>query len=447
MDRRFSSLARITLVVVGWAVARAWMFLHLNFQQGDPVDLQDVNLFAAWTDSMASTLDLPTETSWQYPPGAVGVFMLPAAFPGESSTVYLALFLLCDALILGMLLRAERGAGHLGSWVWVSGIPLLMTLSLLRFDMVPTVIAVAALLALRSQRSSVVVGAILGFGAAVKAWPVLLLVAIVARKRAVAATAAAVGVGIACTLVVQLVFGDALGFLANQGGRGLQIESVAASPWYALQAVAGEPVVWEARFGSLEITSSKADALAAMLRVGMIVVLLLAAAAWWLASRPDAFDEPRSRSRFGIDLAFVVLLAYVVISPVLSPQYFVWLLGVGAFAVTDAESRMRRPVLIVLGAAALTAGLLMTWGGLVSNGSDAAYLLVARNAVLVAALVVAIVRIAPDLARVAASLRGTRANRRASASTASESEQPCRCDDSQDAVAGADASGWRPEAR
>jgi hypothetical protein len=382
--------------MVAWVTTRAWVFLHLGYQREGTVDLQDVKLFSGWTDLMSSTHSLPVDAAWQYPPGSVGVFMLPSLFPGPHSAVYLTLFLLCDLAVLVLLLVAERRRRLRGTWVWVVGIPLLLTLPLLRFDLVPTAIAVAALLAIRARRSSVVVGVIVGVGAAVKAWPVLVLVAVMGRRSMLTSLAVATGVGLLATVVVELVFGDSLSFLTNQAGRGLQIESVGATPWYVLQAVFGEPVVWLPRNGSLELGSETADAVAGVLRVAMIVAVVLIAAVWFLATRRGRHGDAQL-GRFGSDLAYAAVLVYVVLSPVLSPQYFVWLVGVGAVVLTDPDSRMVRPVCLMLGAAGLTTALLSTWGGLLSNGSDAAFFLVARNALLVVALVDGLARLAPDI--------------------------------------------------
>ncbi|WP_066514893.1 glycosyltransferase 87 family protein [Curtobacterium ammoniigenes] len=385
IQNRLGHLRRSSVLAVVWLATRAWVYLQLNIQQGTHVDFQDVNLFGSWTNLLNSQHVLPSGSAWQYPPGAVFVFLLPGAFPVPHSVVYLLLFAMCDALIFILLLVAELKQPGLGIWVWIAGFPLLLTLPLLRFDVVPTAAAVAALVLAKSRRHGGWVGVAVGIGAAIKVWPVVAIFSLTRRRSIAWGTAAAAFVCCASLIVVEILFGHALSFVSNQSGRGLEIEAVGATPWYVLQAVAGKPVVWAPRNGSLELTSEKADALAVVLHILMIAIAVAIAAAWLVIIRSSLAD--RQRVQLGIELTYVAVLAFVVLSPVLSPQYFIWLLGVAAVVMTKRTSALRLSVLFLVASVALTTALLGVWGGLISNGSQAAYFLVARNVVLVAALV------------------------------------------------------------
>ena len=85
------------------------------------------------------------------------------------------------------------------------------------------------------------------------------------------------------------------------------------------------------------------------------------------------------------------MLCFIVLSPVLSPQYLVWLIGIGAVAMADRASVMRRPVMFVFVAVLITQALLACWGDLVTGGQNGAYLLSIRNGILLVAAVDAIV--------------------------------------------------------
>src|SRR3954454_1199336 len=103
--------------------------------------------------------------------------------------------------------------------------PLLGTFAVLRFDLVPTVIAIAALLVV--HRRPQWFGALAGLGAAVKLWPVLVLFGEWDGGRLLRSAAAAGAVVAVVCAATALVFGNPAGFLSNGGSRGLQEEAVA----------------------------------------------------------------------------------------------------------------------------------------------------------------------------------------------------------------------------
>ncbi|MGN5377325.1 hypothetical protein ACQ4WX_05265 [Streptomyces lasalocidi] len=54
------------------------------------------------------------------------------------------------------------------------------------------------------------------------------------------------------------------------------------------------------------------------------------------------------------DAAFAAVLVFVTTSRVISPQYMIWLLGLGALCLTSRSTVQRRPVLLVLAACFFT---------------------------------------------------------------------------------------------
>jgi hypothetical protein len=376
---------QLLVLVAVWLLTRALVLSELGYlRHGTHVNYQDVNVFHDWANRIAGTHQLPAEPAWQYPPGAVIVFLLPRLIPGHYCAAFVGIALIAD-LITTIALRSmsQRGASTEGVWLWLLAIPALGTLPLLRFDMIPTCIAVVALTLAASRLRDLKFGILAGLGIAVKAWPVLLLLAVRSRRGARSTALAAAVTAAAFMVVSWFTLGNSFGFLRHQSGRGLELEAVAATPWYLRQAITGHPVHWVGRNGSVEIVSAKADLIAQSLVVAMLA-LAVALVAWWVTwSR----QTTRAIPDVGRDAVFTAVLLFIVLSEVLSPQYLIWLIGIGAVAVASPSCRVRRPVATVAVAVLLTRALLACWGDLVSNGANGAYLLSIRNVVLVVAAV------------------------------------------------------------
>jgi len=373
----------ILLWTAVWLLTRALMVSELGFWRNDghATGYQDVDLFQSWSTSILATHLLPHTPSWQYPPGAAWIFLLPGLASEHYGVAFVTLMLILDAVTTVLLARlALSGARSDGVWLWLLAIPALGTLPLLRFDMVPTCIAVAALTATSAR----VRGAIIGFGIMVKAWPVLLLITEGSRSSLRTALATATATCVTVTAISWLLLGNPFGFLGNQGGRGLELEAVAASPWYLLQALLGYKVNWADRYGSLELVGSIPDLVARVLAFAALV-LAVALVAWWLKRDRLVRAAHSELVSNGADAAFTVVLWFITISRVLSPQYFVWLIGIGGVALASRACTVRRPVLMVAAATLVTQILLGVWGDLVTGGAGGAYLLVLRNVILLVA--------------------------------------------------------------
>jgi hypothetical protein len=293
------------------------------------------------------------------------------------------MFLVADLLVtLGLLSLGWRNDKFTGGWIWVLAIPLVGKLSFLRFDMVPTAFAVIALTLPESRWKSQIFGVVMGLGAAVKAWPAVAFIAVSQRKDAKIVILSA---GLTALLVVGGTLcwcSGSLDFLRHQTGRGLQIEAVGATPWYIWQAVSGHAVKWGPANGTLEILGAWPDTVAACLHVMMLTVGCACALWWVLWTQQSASECADIRSAIGRDAAFTAILLYVVVSPVLSPQYLIWLIGLGAVAASSPHSVVRRAVWAVVVATLLTQALLTVWGELLNGGPTGAYFVAERNLVL-----------------------------------------------------------------
>lgn len=341
-----------------WILGSAFMVVQVGFwNHTTHVQLQDVNVFQEWSNFIVANHALPVENSWQYPPGAAFLMLIPR-IGGDFGKSFIALMLaFYMAGWVLMMILAERQRRDLGVWVWLLGMPILFILPILRFDLVPTVFAVAALVVIHRRPGWF--GALAGIGAMVKVWPIVLLLGEWHRRRLLVSVGAALAAIALTFLVSGILFGDQTGFLSNQGGRGLQVEAVAASPWLLRQMITGEVPHVVLNFGTNEIESGPASAISAVVKLATLAILVGAALWWWARERAirrgrtDLTSPEVSR-----DFVFTIILLLVITSPVLSPQYMIWLVGLSAVVLSGGTSRLARPAWIVVGAVVLTAGVI-----------------------------------------------------------------------------------------
>lgn len=351
----------------------------------------DVTYFA---DSLRS---LPAQgaagTMREYPLGGVAVLAVPwlLAQPlGGGLETYgrllLVLALAADAAFTVLLHRHGGEARNASLAVWLLGVPLLGATALARFDIVPGVLAGVALLLLGRRPGLAALAAALG--AAVKLWPALLLPAMAGHRPGrgpVVRVAMAVAVVVVAGTAAVAGWGRLVSPLAFQSGRGLQIESVVASP--AMVGWVVSPESFTVSYGpahAFEVTGPGAaalvhlsTALTALVAVGMLLL-------WWRLWRAGATVQAVCWA------SLAAVTGFMVSSRVLSPQYLLWLLPMAAAAVAVAG---RRPAGQVRWAAGLLVATLLTqlefpvfYGDLVGRhpGSGwAVAVLVGRNAVLV----------------------------------------------------------------
>lgn len=340
-----------------WLLTRGLIVAQVGYWLPEGPQYQDVNYYEVWSNSIVGTHILPQEETWQYPPGAALLMLLPRIGGGSFGTSFVVLMLVFDLLGLWLMTRfAREEQRDVGVWIWLLAMPLLFSLPVLRFDLVPTVIAMAALLVI--HRRPAWFGVLAGFGGMVKLWPILVLFGEWNRKRLLRSAGAALAVIVMIFAASEVAFSGSFRFLTTQGDRGLQIESVAASPWELRQVITGKQAPLVQRSGTNEIASDLADAVGRALGLVAVAVFVAAIFWWWLRERAisrgrtDLTDVALSR-----DFVFTVALLFVVVSRVLSPQYMIWMVGLCAVVLTSRRTRVSRPAWIVVGAIVLTAGL------------------------------------------------------------------------------------------
>jgi hypothetical protein len=337
-----------------WLATRALIVAEVGFWATAHPHLQDVGNYATWSHVLTSEGAFPGGDAWQYPPAAGLLMLIPRILPGGYGEAFVGLMLLADFIGLMLLARLGRRSGNdTGVWVWLLGMPLLGTFAVLRFDLVPTVIAIAALLVV--HRRPQWFGALAGLGAAIKLWPVLVLFGEWDQRRLLRSALAAVAMVAVVFVATAIVFGNPADFLSNGGDRGLQEEAVATIPWQLEQIVLGDPYPRAIRFGAWEIDSPTAKTVATVLEL-LTLAALAGAAAWWWRWRQRIREgwDWLADAAVSRDFVFTIVLLVVVTSRVLSTQYMVWLLGLAAVVLSAGTARLARPAWVVVGAAALS---------------------------------------------------------------------------------------------
>jgi hypothetical protein len=360
-----------------WAVWLATRTVLYLLSAGPHMD-GDVGIYQRWYACCLSHGAFPVaDPMWQYPPGAALVFWLPGRLPGGYPRAFTVLAIACDlAITLMLCARARRGGSWAGAWYWVCGVPLLGAVTVTRFDVVPVALSVAAVcLADRGAARGVLNGA----GAVVKVWPVTLLAGTPpGRGRRDLAAAAAV------LVAVCAVFPTAVAsFLTHQAARGVEIESVAATPlmiWR--QAGWAGTIVY--RFGAMQFSGGLAAVALDASRLGL--VLAIAAVLGWRLL--IASGRARWRPGFAADAPLAATLLFLVASPVLSPQYVLWVLGLAAACLATGHTMQRPAAVAVLAVAGLTQVVFpIGWPSLVAGSGAVTAVLVARNVLLAVAAV------------------------------------------------------------
>ncbi|MFC8080777.1 glycosyltransferase 87 family protein [Streptomyces sp. NPDC057307] len=338
--------------------------------------------YQGWYDVLRAGTFPQSDVTWQYPPAAAFAILSPALLPFLGyATAFFTLCLLCDALVFGLLLRTGRRPGRStrGAWVWVAGVAVLGPTVYARYDVMVTAVAVCALLV--GLRRPQLLGALAGFGALLKVWPVLLLIGTPRGRATRLSWSAAVATALALLAMVSAVLPGALDFLTAQRDRGTEVESLGALVFHVARHLGWDGAVMFS-YGSVEFRGPYVPLVSAL-----ALVLSVTAFGWLLVWRLKAAAFTASTL---CDAAFVAVLLFTVTSRVISPQYMVWLVGLAAVCLLLRSSPMTLPAVLVVAASAVTVlEFPLFFSHVTASDWLGVTLLVVRNGLLVAATLTA----------------------------------------------------------
>jgi len=346
--------------------------------------VNDLFVYRTYADLLAAGQRPYLDFGFEYPPLAALPLWL-AGLPGRDEATYAVSFaLLIGAFVLALQWLAAQLAGDRRTGLTVAWLlaltPVLIGASLrTHFDAIPVALALAGLLALARERTSIGF-ALLALGTMTKLFPALLAAAaivwLVARGEQRAALRGA-AIFAAVVVAISLPFAgdgylDALRFHID---RPVQIESTPATVLFALggSEVTGTNLRPD-RFKSNGLDGGAADTVAAVFAVAL--ALALAAILALAAQRPDV--------RHLVLCGFAALLAFVALGKVFSPQYVIWL---APFAALAWVWRERIAALLTAGAIVLTQlEFPSRYFDLINEREDVIRIVAARNALTLAAL-------------------------------------------------------------
>jgi uncharacterized membrane protein len=294
-------------LAAGGLFLACWGLVHLGFWSHGA--LVDWPTYQRYGDAILNHGLVPyRDFAIEYPPGALAVFVAPAAF-GNYAVAFA-----WEMAVCGVLLVAAVAAIRSEAAFYVALAPVLAgSLILSRFDLWPALLAVAALAALLRERHRLGWG-LLGAAVAAKLWPLVLVpLALVWSYRAGRLGAALAGLFVAAAVFLPFAILAPHGLwesLRGQASRPLQIESLGASFFTAF----GHPNVISSHGSQNVAGHDGVAALFSLLQIGALVAL------WIAFARGPATGE--RLLRYGA----AAVCAFIAFGKVLSPQFLLWLI-------------------------------------------------------------------------------------------------------------------------
>jgi len=351
-------LRNIPALFFSWSISRYVLFLFITLVLPYPEGKWlkgDVDLYNFWAKGLVKGIFPIDDSMWQYPPLAGVVFAIPQWLFGNALTGFIVFMIFIDLLILITLLMtglnrfkfdssATSLHGLSGAWFWVLWPILMGPLALTRFDVVPTLFALLALIALSNKKvRPYLSGFLLSIGALVKLWPMLLLV--VYPKKVIKKVSTSF---VSTSVLVILFMGTwSVGFsnfLNNQTSRGLQVESIAATP-FVLAKLFGANVEYPFRYGSLEVQAAFANEIGFLLNLFTLIVFIIL----FILNYQNKLNNLNL-----FDKALVIVMISIALSRVFSPQFWVWLGGLAALALINKETKLKKVIVLLSISAFLT---------------------------------------------------------------------------------------------
>jgi uncharacterized membrane protein len=395
--------ASLTILAAAFAVT-LWV------SPWDAEQVTDLPIYAAYAQLFLDGSFPYRDVAFEYPPLAAPLLALAGVAGTDYDTYRYAFALLAFLLAAAALLLCGRIAGRTGGSppraMFAIALAPLLTGAMIRthFDLFPVVLVLAGLALLVDDRPRAGL-AVLGMGIVAKGFPLVVvpvaLAWLVARgeRRAAIDGALACGVAVAGVVLaaVALSASGAWDAVAYHLDRPPQIESMPASLLLAFDALGAGTADVVTSFKSEGVLHPAGDAVVIVL--SGLLIAVVAALAFTAAARRDEPDDRRAL----VICSLAAIAAFAVLGKVLSPQFLIWVVPLGALALAWRLHAL---------AAAVALALLLTqiefptrYGDVAAREAGALWLVAARNAALAAVIYLAWRAVRSRPARAAGSAR------------------------------------------
>jgi hypothetical protein len=317
---RTSSLVAASFLVHLWALTTSKLF-------PDAISFGDLSLYDYWAYQVENGIGVyGLATEWVYPALAFVPIWIAGALNIVSYEVsWLALvFVLNTAAILLMVRPATNGtlfSGTHSSWAYLSALLFLGPVAVSRIDSVSAALAIIGLVAI-SRNSTGIAAALFTIAGWIKIWPVALFAAMIAVfKNRVQAVVVATIISASIIGIGLLAGGTKVfGFVLQQQQRGIQIESVMATPWMWLAKFGSANIFFDDVILTNQVSGPLVQELAAISNYLMFIALAITV---FLAIR--AVRAGSDRTQVFALAALTGVLDLIVFNKVGSPQFMIWL--------------------------------------------------------------------------------------------------------------------------
>lgn len=376
---------------IAFAIVHAGLAALNLYAPGWP--LGDVTgVYRIWAENAANGyLRMGIDAPWVYPILAFAPMAASLAF-GDAwfGQTWLLIVTVLDAVAFRVLLGDARlsRTRRIAAWWWLGFLALLGPIALGRIDAVTVPFAMLGLIWAAGRPR--VAAVLLTVGAWIKVWPAALVAALVIavrRRGEVVMIALSLSLGILGVSLLAGAGANTIGFVAEQAGRGLQVEAPLAVGWLWAIVAGADPATVYIDYSRDILTyqvygpgvETAAWLTTPLLAVGVAVVVAVGVRAARRGAVLGLLLPPLS-------LAFVVVL--MLGNKVGSPQFVTWLAAPIVLGLVLRPGRFLVPAMLSAAVAALTQLIYPYWYGWLLAADPAFVLLLTVKAGLLVALLV-----------------------------------------------------------
>ncbi|WP_309712862.1 glycosyltransferase 87 family protein [Pseudolysinimonas sp.] len=343
----------------GFVLAHLWLGMLALYAPGQPIgDVTSVYKFWIVDYAFEGHGWVGIDTVWVYPILAIVPMIAAAALgPDLYASTWLSLVMLVDAIAFAVTLTIGRryGSTHAGWW-WLGFLVALGPVAVGRIDSITVPLALLGMLVVVTRPA--LGGVLLTVAAWTKVWPAALVAAVVVALRDRGQVIIGAAATTATVLAVALALGaggNVFSFISQQADRGLQIESVVATPWMwdATLGSGHSRVYYDTAILTFQLRGDGVQDAAAVATPLLALVALALLGLGVLATR-----RGRSPGEVLPPLVLALTVAMIIFNKVGSPQFVTWLAVPVVFGLMTAASGVGRsfrvPAVLGIAIAALT---------------------------------------------------------------------------------------------